>query len=282
MKRQWKDLKIFCLEMGKLSKKKLYEYYSSQEEDRERMYLSDPFRKYCQERRLVKIKELVETSYGNPKEPLILDIGCGDGFCTSFVINGLSFKHLIGLDLSTLKLEKAKKQLGKFIGVIGDAESLPFPENFFDCIFCFETLEHLLDPLKVMQEIKRVLKPEGLCFISIPFDSPWQEKIVNINKRFKSFFNIGDGFNEHIQFFPMKRVTDFLRESGLELISSVRVGFKFPFQETLFKILGSRRIKKLNDSFSQRIPIGAFGYKGLSLGNEFLLLSCKQKVKNIS
>jgi len=265
--------------MEKLSKKKLYEYYSSQGEDRERMYFPSPFREYCQKRRLEKIEKLVDTSYDRFRKSLILDIGCGDGFCTSFIVNVISYKYLIGLDLSLSKLAKAKEQLESFCGFVGDAEYLPFAENSFDCVFCFETLEHLSNPLKVINEIKKVLKPTGLCFISIPLVSSWQEKIVNITKRIKRIFNIDYKFKEHIQFFPMKKVLGFFRESGLEIVDLVRIGFKFPFQETAFRILGDKRINRLDEWLSEKIPVGAFGYKGLSIGNEFLLFGCRHSKK---
>jgi SAM-dependent methyltransferase len=127
-----------------------------------------------------------------------------------------------------------------------------------------------------MHEIKRVLKPGGLCFISIPLDSPWQEKIVNMNRRFKKVLNINEDFNEHIQFFPAKKVDAFLRDSGLEMVSSVRIGFKFPFRKMAFRVFGGERISRLDGWLSQKIPIGALGYKDISIGNEFLVFSCRQ------
>lgn len=266
--------------MGEISKRKLYEYYSSQQEDEERMYVSDPFREYCQYRRLKKIKSLIDEDFNFSRETLILDIGCGDGFSTSFIINDISYKYLVGLELAPSKLAKSRERLKDFHGFVGDAECLPFTENSFDFIFCFETLEHLIDPSRAIKEIKRVLNPSGLCIISIPLDSPWQEKIIRMNKVFKRIFNKNDDFSEHLQFFPMKRVAALLEESGLEIANSARVGFKFPFRKTLFRMLGRERSSRLDDWFSEKIPIGAFGYRSLSIGNEFLILWCNHSKKN--
>ena len=267
--------------MGEISKRKLYEYYSSQREDKERMYISDPFIEYCQKRRLKKIKSLLDEDINFSREALILDIGCGDGFSTSFIISDISYKYLVGLELAFSKLAKIKERIKNFYGFVGDAECLPFTGNSFDYIFCFETLEHLMNPLRATNEIRRVLKPSGLCIISIPLDSPWQEKIIHMNKAVKRIINKNDDFNEHLQFFPMKRVTALLEESGLKIANSVRVGFKFPFRKTLFRMLGRERIGRLDDWFSEKIPIGAFGYRSLSIGNEFLVLWCNQS-KEIS
>ncbi len=44
------------------------------------------------------------------------------------------------------------------------------PESKFDYILCTEVLEHTLNPFNAVEEIFRMLKPEGLVFISVPFN----------------------------------------------------------------------------------------------------------------
>lgn len=43
--------------------------------------------------------------------------------------------------------------------------------NFLDVAFCFETLEHLTNPYVCLTEIKRILKKDGILYLSIPHDS---------------------------------------------------------------------------------------------------------------
>jgi SAM-dependent methyltransferase len=50
----------------------------------------------------------------------------------------------------------------------GLAESLPYPENFFDVVHTSHVFEHLEDPLQAAREAYRVLKPGGLLFIEVP------------------------------------------------------------------------------------------------------------------
>ena len=47
-------------------------------------------------------------------------------------------------------------------------ESLPFPAEDFDVVFSSHVLEHVLDQVKVLQEMKRVLKKEGILIIGVP------------------------------------------------------------------------------------------------------------------
>jgi SAM-dependent methyltransferase len=50
-----------------------------------------------------------------------------------------------------------------------DIESLPFENNSIDAIICLEVLEHVKNPFKAAEEIKRVLKPGGLLLLTTPF-----------------------------------------------------------------------------------------------------------------
>lgn len=53
--------------------------------------------------------------------------------------------------------------------VIGDVMSMPFKDSSFDCVFCFETIEHVKNPFIAIAEIKRILKPGGVFIGSTPF-----------------------------------------------------------------------------------------------------------------
>lgn len=44
------------------------------------------------------------------------------------------------------------------------------PNEFYDYVVCTEVLEHTLDPFSATEEIHRILKPEGLLFLSVPFN----------------------------------------------------------------------------------------------------------------
>ncbi len=54
--------------------------------------------------------------------------------------------------------------------VLGDAHHLPFKGNAFECVKCTELLEHVENPEKVIKEVTRVLKNEGILILSIPFN----------------------------------------------------------------------------------------------------------------
>ncbi len=50
-----------------------------------------------------------------------------------------------------------------------DIADLPMPDDTYDLVFCSQTLEHVTDPVKVLTELRRVLKPGGQAWLSAPF-----------------------------------------------------------------------------------------------------------------
>ena len=61
------------------------------------------------------------------------------------------------------------------VDVAADAERLPFPDAIFQRVECDAVLEHVENPRAVMQEIERVLAPEGYAHIVVPFCHPFHE-----------------------------------------------------------------------------------------------------------
>ncbi len=57
-----------------------------------------------------------------------------------------------------------------FIADITDNNENLIPAGSFDYIVCTEVLEHTLQPFDAVDEIKRILKPGGLAFVSVPFN----------------------------------------------------------------------------------------------------------------
>ena len=62
---------------------------------------------------------------------------------------------------------------GTNVDVVGDAHKTPFESNAFNTIICTQMLEHVEKPWIVIAEIKRILKPNGVCIITAPFLIPY-------------------------------------------------------------------------------------------------------------
>ena len=99
----------------------------------------------------------------------ILDAGCGSGRLIPVVCDQIgSDGSLVELDFATAMLEigKGKTNCGNVTFVLGDAQSLPFPDKDFDKVIALALLPHLDDKAGTLSEFHRVLKPGGLLIIA--------------------------------------------------------------------------------------------------------------------
>lgn len=126
-------------------------------------------------------KAKVTLSYFSPffdlknlfKGKRILDIGCGGGGKTAFIAKNYDPEQIYGVDLSSDFIDKAERfkkslNLANVEFLVCDAENLPFDDYKFDFVIMFDTFEHLKNPIKVLNEAKRVLKVGGMVLISFP------------------------------------------------------------------------------------------------------------------
>jgi methionine biosynthesis protein MetW len=99
-------------------------------------------------------------------EPRLLDIGCGDGRIASQIAKTTKYQ-VYGLEASPNNVKKCLSK--KIIAKVQDVEKkFSFPNNFFDVVFAGEIIEHLLDTKKFLNEINRVLKPNGILILTTP------------------------------------------------------------------------------------------------------------------
>ncbi len=97
----------------------------------------------------------------------VLDIGCSSAILTNEISRTLKKSKVTGLDSYKAAIVFARSKYPHIKFVIGDAHKLPFKNRAFDIIICTETLEHVVDPAKSIQEMRRVLKADGQTIISM-------------------------------------------------------------------------------------------------------------------
>ena len=73
------------------------------------------------------------------------------------------------IDSIHLDIVNGDVSFGPKTKIIFDAHSIPYKDGSFDCIIAQAVLEHVIDPVKCVQEIHRVLKPNGIVYAETPF-----------------------------------------------------------------------------------------------------------------
>lgn len=99
-----------------------------------------------------------------------LDVACGTGY-GSAILASAGAKSVLGVDRDAESVAYARRNYAGRRGLSfaeGDALALDLPDGSLDVVVSFETLEHLPDPGRFLDEIARVLVPGGLAIVSTP------------------------------------------------------------------------------------------------------------------
>lgn len=97
----------------------------------------------------------------------VLDLGCG----LAYLLRLLSQKKNIcafALDQADAVKEFVERSVPGVKFSVGDIYSTGYPNDFFDIVLCTEVLEHLLYPIKAMNEILRITQNSGKILITVP------------------------------------------------------------------------------------------------------------------
>ncbi len=107
------------------------------------------------------------------KDKVVLDIASGSGYGAAILAQA-GAKTVIGIDIDEQAVTEAQKRYGsnqiefKVGKTIEGVEKLEITDNSIEVIACFETIEHIKDYKGFLKELARVLKTEGVAFISTP------------------------------------------------------------------------------------------------------------------
>jgi SAM-dependent methyltransferase len=97
----------------------------------------------------------------------VLDLGCGTGGAAAAA--SAHGAQVVAIDLSSAALRLAATKHGWGLPWIqADGSRLPFADGTFDRVLNLGNLEHFLDPLAGIREMRRVLKPDGRAYVLLP------------------------------------------------------------------------------------------------------------------
>jgi ubiquinone/menaquinone biosynthesis C-methylase UbiE len=148
----------------------------------------------------------------------VLDVGCGEGrHCINSYLEAPI--TALGIDLNRQDLTTAQQRFTPFAQIDStkcfqllqaNAQHLPFATHSIDKIICSEVLEHIEHYENVIDEIYRILKPNGLLAVSVP--RAWPEKICWHLSR--EYHQVKGG---HIRIFDSKILQQEIESKGFSL-----------------------------------------------------------------
>jgi ubiquinone/menaquinone biosynthesis C-methylase UbiE len=135
----------------------------------------------------------------------VLDIACGEGYGCNLLASVAAKVTGVDIDAATIQRAKQKYPASNVQFTTGACHAIPFPDHSFDLLVSFETIEHHDQHQAMMQEIKRVLKPEGTLIISSPdkkyySDEPDYKNPFHVAELYKHEFEaLMEKYFKHIQ-----------------------------------------------------------------------------------
>jgi len=150
-----------------------------------------------------------------PKNSKVLDIGCGNGNLLNFLRNC----DYYGIDINEQSINQLIKKKIKAKKADLNKEEIPFKNQKFDYILLLDVLEHVIDPIKLLQESKKRLKEKGKLIVTLPNDYHILNKIRFIfNKHLTEdpFAPYG-----HLHFFPIKTGEKLLLKQEFKILKKI-------------------------------------------------------------
>lgn len=182
----------------------------------------------------------------------ILDAGCGNGVLTHGIAEQAAQAY--GVDVAYNAVRQA--QMPNINVSQMNLEDLAFKDKSFDKVVCVETLEHVLNPGKVISEFYRVLSDDGRLVITYPFVN------TNITAKRRIAANPGDylSISEHLTEWDYDTLKERVESEGFNLVRSEGIVFELGELE---------RLKKMSRGMTKAFTRAKLAIKGFPKNSAF-------------
>ena len=152
-----------------------------------------------------------------PEGSTVLEIGCADGR----LANMLSIKkkcrvYCIEKDPGMACIAKGKCMDIQNIDI--EKTQLPYNERFFDCAVMGNVLEHMVEPLQVLKEIRKFLSDDGFLIFSVPNIVNWHSRLTIFFGKFE-YAQSGVFDRTHLHFYNLNSAKKLAVEAGYNIVS---------------------------------------------------------------
>ncbi len=177
-----------------------------------------------------RLKEITSAFSQHRETNRLLDVGCGGGLLLQAAReNGWNAQ---GVDVSISSVDHVRS-LG-FEVFHGELNELQLAGEQFDVITAAEIIEHLFDPVTVLKEAHRLLRPGGLLWVTTPHAHSLAARVMKLDWRLVCP-------PEHLQWFSVKGIKTALGQAGFQKVriettgvnpGELWQGFRKPMEQT--------------------------------------------------
>ncbi len=212
------------------------------------------------------------------KQGRLLDVGCATGQFLMEMRQNPGWE-LFGVETNPHAAQVANEKNGLTV-FNGFLENAKYPNLFFDAITLWDVLEHLHDPTASLEEIHRILKPDGILVARVPNKGGWDSKLFG-----KHWF--GWDVPRHLFIFNQRTLTRLLEKNSFEIqrihgglggYNTIVLSLRFWLTAREINIRTRQRIEKILDHPYSRLLTAPFFFF-LSTGSigPFLIVSASKR-----
>lgn len=219
---------------------------------------------------LQRLTEIVQTFEKYRQNNRFLDVGCGAGTLLKVALK--EGWQAEGVEVSLPSIEFLEKQNMKVFH--GDLSAAKFPNGSFDIATAVEILEHIPDPINILKEIHRVLRPGGLLWATTPHGKGMSARLLGTDWTCVTP-------PEHLHLFSVKGTKNLLAEAGFRNVRVLTQGVN-PF-EIIHALRNGKNLpdkEKSEIEESVKLPFNRVE-KGYELNAALLNSASRRAVKNL-
>jgi len=190
------------------------------------------------------------------KNPIILEVGSSSGYFLHDLKLTFTTAFIIGSDCIAEPLEKLAKNVSNIPLIQFDLNECPLPDNSVDAIVLLNVLEHIEDDQTAINQLYRILKPNGTVIIEVPANP--------------DIYDFYDEYLKHYRRYTLKELIFKSKTSGFTIRKASHLGFFLYPIFMLTKKYGTSK-KNLSDIQKQEMIKQRISYGG-KIGNMILTI----------
>jgi len=167
----------------------------------------------------------------------VLDVGCGSGELLRALRS--PGRRLCGVEMADAAVRALEQQGIEGRAVDLETGRLPFADGEFEVVLCYDVLEHIFAPGRLVGEILRVLRPDGVALLCVPNVLNVFNRLVFLSGEFVDVMDTShrseELFSNHIRLFSKALFERFIEVNGFRVVER---HYYFPerFSDSRFKL----------------------------------------------